>query len=138
MSVEQPVNSPMQGDALLGVAQDALDDLKAVEPVVLDVRSLSSVMDYLIVASGTSSRHVKSLADNVLMKAKDQGVRPLGVEGERAGEWVLVDFGDVVVHVMQPAARSFYDLERLGQCKRSSAKADAITRAGSRKKCQHG
>ena len=113
MSVEQPVNNPMQGDALLSVAQDALDDLKAVEPVVLDVRSLSSVMDYLIVASGTSSRHVKSLADNLLMKAKDQGVRPLGVEGERAGEWVLVDFGDVVVHVMQPAARSFYDLERL-------------------------
>ena len=113
MSVEQPDNNPMQGDALLSVAQDALDDLKAVEPVVLDVRSLSSVMDYLIVASGTSSRHVKSLADNVLMKAKDQGVRPLGVEGECAGEWVLVDFGDVVVHVMQPAARSFYDLERL-------------------------
>ena len=113
MSVEQPVNNPMQGGTLLSVAQDALDDLKAVEPVVLDVRSLSSVMDYLIVASGTSSRHVKSLADNVLMKAKDQGVRPLGVEGERAGEWVLVDFGDVVVHVMQPAARSFYDLERL-------------------------
>ena len=113
MSVEQPVNNPMQGGALLSVAQDALEDLKAVEPVVLDVRSLSSVMDYLIVASGTSSRHVQSLADNVLMKAKDQGVRPLGVEGERAGEWVLVDFGDVVVHVMQPAARSFYDLERL-------------------------
>ena len=113
MSVEQPVNNPTQGDSLLSVAQGALDDLKAVEPVVLDVRSLSSVMDYLIVASGTSSRHVKSLADNVLMKAKDQGVRPLGVEGERAGEWVLVDFGDVVVHVMQPAARSFYDLERL-------------------------
>ena len=113
MSVEQPVNNSMQGDALLSVAQGALDDLKAVEPVVLDVRSLSSVMDYLIVASGTSSRHVKSLADNVLMKAKDQGVRPLGVEGECAGEWVLVDFGDVVVHVMQPAARSFYDLERL-------------------------
>ena len=113
MSVEQPVNNPMQGEVLLSVAQDALDDLKAVEPVVLDVRALSSVMDYLIVASGTSSRHVKSLADNVLMKAKDQGVRPLGVEGERAGEWVLVDFGDVVVHVMQPAARSFYDLERL-------------------------
>ena len=70
-------------------------------------------MDWLVVASGTSSRHVKSLADNVLMKAKESGVRPLGVEGERIGEWVLVDFGDVVVHVMQPAARSFYDLERL-------------------------
>lgn len=101
------------GAALLTIAQHALEDLKAVEPVVLDVRELSSVMDWLVVASGTSSRHVKSLADNVLMKAKESGVRPLGVEGERIGEWVLVDFGDVVVHVMQPAARSFYDLERL-------------------------
>ena len=98
---------------LLETTQDALDDLKALEPVVLDVRSLSSVMDWLIVASGTSSRHVKSLSDSVIMKAKEQGVRPIGVEGERVGEWVLVDFGDVVVHVMQPAARSFYDLERL-------------------------
>ena len=113
MTVEQSGNNPAQGGVLLSVAQDALEDLKAVEPVVLDVRSLSSVMDYLIVASGTSSRHVKSLADNVLTKASEQGVRPLGIEGERAGEWVLVDFGDVVVHVMQPAARSFYDLERL-------------------------
>src|SRR5210317_1035251 len=98
---------------LLDTTRDALDDLKALEPVVLDVRALSSVMDWMVVASGTSSRHVKSLADNVMMKAKEQGVRPLGVEGERVGEWVLVDFGDVVVHVMQPAIRSFYDLERL-------------------------
>ena len=104
--------TPEEAD-LLAIAQQALEDLKAVEPVVLDVRELSSVMDWLIVASGASSRHVKSLADNVMMKAKEQGVRPLGVEGERVGEWVLVDFGDVVVHVMQPAARSFYDLERL-------------------------
>ena len=102
-----------EGADLLAIAQLALEDLKAVDPVVLDVRELSSVMDWLIVASGTSNRHVKSLADNVMMKAKEQGVRPLGVEGERVGEWVLVDFGDVVVHVMQPAARSFYGLERL-------------------------
>ena len=95
MTVEQSGNNPAQGGVLLSVAQDALEDLKAVEPVVLDVRSLSSVMDYLIVASGTSSRHVKSLADNVLTKAREQGVRPLGIEGERAGEWVLVDFGDL-------------------------------------------
>ena len=103
----------VEGADLLATAQQALDDLKAVDPVVLDVRELSSVMDWRVVASGTSSRHVKALADNVMMKAKEQGLRPLGVEGERVGEWVLVDFGDVVVHVMQPAARSFYDLERL-------------------------
>ena len=102
-----------EGADLLAISQQALEDLKAVDTVVLDVRDLSSVMDWLIVASGTSSRHIKSLAGNVIMKAKGQGLRPLGVEGERVGEWVLVDFGDVVVHVMQPAARSFYDLERL-------------------------
>lgn len=113
MKAETSVPDIPHGTALLSLAQTALEDLKALEPVVLDVRELSSVMDWLVVASGTSSRHVKSLANNVLMKAKEQGVRPLGVEGERGGEWVLVDFGDVVVHVMQPAARNFYDLERL-------------------------
>jgi len=106
-------NTDVAVTRLLETAQEALDDLKALEPVVLDVRSLSSVMDWMVVASGTSSRHVKSLADNVLMKAKERGIRPLGVEGERVDEWVLVDFGDVVVHVMQPAIRDFYDLERL-------------------------
>ena len=92
---------------------DALEDLKAINVVTLDVAGLTDVMDFLIIASGTSSRHVKSLADNVCMQAKKQEVRPLGVEGEDAGEWVLVDFGDVVVHVMLPATRDFYDLERL-------------------------
>ena len=87
--------------------------MKALDPVVIDVRALSSVMDFLVVASGTSTRHVKSLADNVILKAKEGGMRPIGVEGESVGEWVLVDFGDLVLHVMQPAARSFYDLERL-------------------------
>ena len=113
MTTDTPVLAEANGADLLLIAKQALEDLKAVEPVVLDVRELSSVMDWLIVASGTSSRHVKSLSGSVIMKAKEQGVRPIGVEGERVGEWVLVDFGDVVVHVMQPAVRSFYDLERL-------------------------
>ena len=113
MKTDTPALEEANGADLLLIAQRALEDLKAQESVVLDVRELSSVMDWLIVASGTSSRHVKSLSDSVIMKAKEQGVRPIGVEGERVGEWVLVDFGDVVVHVMQPAARSFYDLERL-------------------------
>ena len=113
MTADLQTDGNLSGEVVLAIAQDALDDLKALEPVTLDVRELSSVTDYLLVASGTSSRHVKSLAENVLMKAKASGVRPLGVEGERIGEWVLVDFGDVVVHVMQPATRSFYDLERL-------------------------
>jgi ribosome-associated protein len=102
-----------ESDTFTNRVLDALDDMKALDPVVIDVRALSSVMDFLVVASGTSTRHVKSLADNVILKAKEGGMRPIGVEGESVGEWVLVDFGDVVLHVMQPATRSFYDLERL-------------------------
>ncbi len=103
----------MQAEQLKALVVDALDDLKAVNTVTLDVTGLTDVMDYLVIASGTSNRHVKSLADNVCMEAKKQGQRAIGVEGEDAGEWVLVDFGDVVVHVMLPATRDFYDLERL-------------------------
>ena len=103
----------MQAEPLKKLVVDALDDLKAINTVTLDVTGLTDVMDYLVVASGTSNRHVKSLASNVCMEAKKQGQRALGVEGEDAGEWVLVDFGDVVVHVMLPASRDFYDLERL-------------------------
>lgn len=103
----------MESAELKQLVIDALDDLKGVRIVDLDVRELTDVMDYLVIASGTSSRHVKSLADNVLARARESGLRPLGVEGQNGAEWVLVDFGDVVVHVMQPATRDFYDLERL-------------------------
>jgi ribosome-associated protein len=103
----------MQAEQLKALVIEALDDLKAVNTVTMDVSGLTDVMDYLVIASGNSNRHVKSLADNVCMEAKKQGQRALGVEGEDAGEWVLVDFGDVVVHVMLPATRDFYDLERL-------------------------
>ena len=103
----------MDAEAQKQLVIDALEDLKAINVVTLDVAGLTDVMDFLIIASGTSSRHVKSLADNVCMQAKKREVRPLGVEGEDAGEWVLVDFGDVVVHVMLPATRDLYDLERL-------------------------
>ncbi len=92
---------------------DALEDLKGHHVVELDVRELTDVMDYLVIASGNSNRQVKSLADNVIEAAKGRGMRPLGVEGQSGAEWVLVDFGDVVVHVMLPATRDFYDLERL-------------------------
>ncbi|RLA55402.1 MAG: ribosome silencing factor [Gammaproteobacteria bacterium] len=103
----------MEADKLKHVIVGALDDLKAVNTVTLDVTGLTDVMDYLVIASGTSNRHVKSLANNVSMESKKRGVRPLGVEGDDAGEWVLVDFGDVVVHIMLPATRDLYDLERL-------------------------
>lgn len=91
----------------------ALEDLKGKNIVQLDVRELSDVTDTLVIASGTSSRHVKSLANNVVEDAKQAGHQPLGVEGVDGGDWVLVDFGDIVVHVMQEETRGFYDLEKL-------------------------
>ena len=103
----------MSADELTTLVIDALDDLKGLNTVTLDVRELTNMMDYLVICSGSSNRHVKSLADNVVREAKATGNQPIGVEGEDAGEWVLVDLGDVVVHVMLPATRDFYDLERL-------------------------
>jgi ribosome-associated protein len=91
----------------------ALDDLKAKDVREIDVRGKTSITDLLVVASGTSTRHVKSLADEVVRFAKQSGVPPIGVEGQREGEWVLVDLGDIVVHVMLPRVREFYGLERL-------------------------
>jgi ribosome-associated protein len=103
----------MQTDSLKSLVVDALEELKARDVVELDVAELTSVTDVMVVASGTSSRHVSALADNVIEKAKEAGLRPLGVEGQQSGEWVLVDLGDVVAHVMMPETRQLYDLERL-------------------------
>ena len=105
----------MQNEALVQLAVAALEDLKGQDIVVIDVRGKTSVTDYMVIASGTSSRQVKALAENVLEKVKEQGVRPLGSEGLDGGEWALLDLGDIVVHVMQVATRQFYDLERLWQ-----------------------
>jgi ribosome-associated protein len=91
----------------------ALDDMKAVNVRVLDVRGLTDIVDTMVIASGNSDRHVRSIAERVVEKAKAAGFRPLGTEGEREGEWVLVDLQDILVHVMQPRVREFYGLERL-------------------------
>ena len=97
----------------LQVVRDALEDVKAKEIVELDVSSISNVADAIVIASGNSTRHVKSLADNVAEEARKAGFRPIGMEGERDAEWILIDLGIVVVHVMLPTARKFYDLESL-------------------------
>ena len=108
------LNPPMTDlNALKAVVMDALDDMKAKDIVCLDVKPLTSVADLMVVASGTSSRHVKSIADRIRERVRDAGFKPLGVEGEEAAEWVLVDLGDIIVHVMQPDTRRFYDLEKL-------------------------
>jgi ribosome-associated protein len=91
----------------------ALEDLKAKDVREIDVRGKTSIADILFIASGTSARHVKSIADEVIKFAKQAGVMPLGVEGQTEAEWVLVDLGDIIVHVMMPRIREFYGLERL-------------------------
>lgn len=103
----------MNSEQLQRLVVDALEEIKAVDVVALDVRRLTSIADGIVIASGTSQRHVQSLADNVLRRAREADVRPLGVEGEQTGDWVLVDLGDIIVHVMRPEVRDFYNLEKL-------------------------
>lgn len=98
---------------LTELAISALEDLKAIDIKVLDVSEKTTVTDTMIIATGTSTRHTKSLADNVTYEAKHAGFQPIGTEGEKGLEWVLVDLGDVVVHVMIPEIRDFYNLEKL-------------------------
>lgn len=103
----------LKTDSLKTLVLDALDDLKAKDVALLDVSRLTSVTDLMVVASGTSTRHVTALANNVVERVKAEGIQPLGVEGEAGADWVLVDLGDLVVHVMLPETRALYDLERL-------------------------
>ena len=114
MSSEQKEQQESEAeDRLLNIVVDAIDDMKGVDVMVIDVREMTSITDRMVIASGTSSRHVKSIADNVALEAKRKGFQALGVEGAQAAEWVLIDLGDVVVHVMTPAIREFYALEKL-------------------------
>lgn len=103
----------MQAEQLLKLVEDELDQRKAQHITTLDVRGKTSVTDYMVVATGTSSRHAKSLCDYVVEKVKAGGLQPLGMEGAMGSDWVLVDLGDVVLHVMTGQAREFYQLEKL-------------------------
>ena len=103
----------MQFNELKQLVITAIEDLKGENIVELDVKGKTSVTDLMFIVTGTSSRHVKSIAGNIVIDSKKAGNQPLGVEGEVQGEWVLVDLGDIVVHVMQPQVREFYDLEKL-------------------------
>jgi ribosome-associated protein len=103
----------MQAEELKELVVQALEDLKAIDVRVLDVRDKTSITDLMVIASGTSDRHVRALANSIIETAKEHGVRPLGTEGEQMGEWILVDLVDVVVHVMLPQIRDFYNLEKL-------------------------
>lgn len=100
-------------DEVQRIIQAALEDIKAENVVVLDVRRLTSITDLMVFASGNSRRHVKSIADRVLEAAKRNAIHALGIEGADSAEWILIDLGDVVVHVMQPSAREFYRLEHV-------------------------
>tara|TARA_R110001592_G_scaffold91754_3_gene268259 strand:- start:48401 stop:48754 length:354 start_codon:yes stop_codon:yes gene_type:complete len=101
----------MQSAELKKLVIESLEDLKADNICVIDVKDKTSVTDFMVVASGTSTRHVRSVAENLVTEVKSQGIKTLGVEGADVSDWVLVDLGEVVVHVMLPSARTFYDLE---------------------------
>ena len=121
----RPRRSPERVSPLQETVTAALDDMKAVNVKVLDVRGLTDIADTMVIASGNSDRHVRSIADNVVQKAKEAGFRPLGTEGARDGEWVLVDLTDILVHVMLPRVREFYGLERLWDAGEAQPAVDA-------------
>ena len=103
----------MQTDKLLNIVQTVLDERKGQYITTLDVRGKTSITDYMVIATGTSDRHIRSLCDYVAEKAKENGFTPLGIEGELGSDWVLLDLGDVIVHVMTAQSREFYQLEKL-------------------------
>lgn len=103
----------MKEDQLVKFVLDTLDDYKAIDVVNIDVKKLTQICDYMVICSGTSKRHVKTMAEQLVKHSKEAGRDPLGIEGLEESEWVLVDLADVIVHIMLPAVREFYSLEKL-------------------------
>lgn len=118
----------MKTPSLTKLVVQAIEDMKGLDVRVLDVRPLTTITDTMVICSGTSSRHVKSIADSVVDRFKQHGQRPRGVEGIEQGEWVLVDLGGIVVHVMQLGARAFYQLEKLWDLQAQAKPAAAAAR----------
>lgn len=119
----------MHSEELVALVADALKELKARNTCVLNVGELTTITNHMVIASGTSSRHVRAIADRVIEKSKAAGRTPLGVEGHDFGEWVLIDLGDVVAHIMQSKARDFYKLESLWNMEAQSRPAASPTLA---------
>jgi len=108
-----PQGENLQGKALQDFVIDKIDDLKGQDIIAIDVKGKSSITDCMIICTGTSTRHVVSIADHVVQESRAAGLLPLGVEGEATADWVVVDLGDVIVHVMQDESRRLYELEKL-------------------------
>ena len=108
-----PQGENLQGKALQDFVIDKIDDLKGQDIIAIDVKGKSTITDCMIICTGTSTRHVVSIADHVVQESRAAGLLPLGVEGEATADWVVVDLGDVIVHVMQEESRRLYELEKL-------------------------
>ena len=108
-----PQGEHLQGKALQDFVVDKIDDLKGQDIISIDVKGKSSITDCMVICTGTSSRHVMSIADHVVQESRAAGLLPMGVEGENTGDWIVVDLGDVIVHVMQEDSRRLYELEKL-------------------------
>ena len=117
----------LDSSTLKALALSVLEDAKAEDIRTFDLRDRSTISDYMIIASGNSTRQVRAMAERLALKSKEQGNPPLGTEGERDGEWALVDLNDVVVHIMLPRVRAFYNLEKLWD---APAPAEQSSQAG--------
>ena len=113
MTIQPSPRDDLSFEQLRDLVTAALEDFKAIDIQHLDVSGQNPLTDMFVIASGSSVRHIRSMADNLIVKAKEAGVQPLGVEGDRQAEWVLVDLNDIIVHLMLPQTRAFYNLEKL-------------------------